>query len=134
LRESVETHFVPAWAGVRSDINASETMKHRRQHQNARCYEFITTGQINLRFNRWGERDQAGLDRIAGWSFSQTSRVTGYTNYIPRFPINGPMKIGAATGAKVVMIPSQPARRICGKTGAAFCSHNEQCRLNRMRF
>jgi hypothetical protein len=122
LRESVETHFVPAWAGVRSDINASETMKHRRQDHNARCYEFITTGQINLQFNPWSERGQAGLNRLAGWSSSQTSCVTRYTNFIPWFATNGPVKIGTGAGAKVVMIPSQPARRICGKTEAAFCS------------
>jgi hypothetical protein len=33
-----------------------------------------------------------GFDRLAGWSFSQSSRVTRYTNFVPRFATNVPLK------------------------------------------
>jgi len=83
LGKLVETHFVPALAVVRSETDVTETMKHRRQHQNASCYEFITTCQTNLRLNRRGDRDQGGFDRLASWRFNPTSCVTRYTNVVP---------------------------------------------------
>jgi hypothetical protein len=106
-------------AVVRSEIGTGETMKHRGKHPSASCYEIITTRQSNLRLDRRNERSQAGLDRLTGWSFSQTSRVTRYTNFIPRFAINVPMKIAA----RKLCDFRTGQRRICGKNrGGIFVS------------
>ena len=87
-------------------------MKHRRQHQNAGCYEIITTCPANLRFNRRIAHSQAGLDRLVGRS---NKLCSSYTSSAHWFAINVPVKIGAGVGAKVVTISSQPAMPICGK-------------------
>jgi hypothetical protein len=122
LGKFVETHFVPALAVVRSETDASETVKYRRQHQNASCYEIITTCPANLRFNRRIARSQAGLARLAG----QSNRLcSSYTSSARWFAINVPVKIGAGAGAKVVTIPSQPAMPICGKNRGCILFQSE---------
>jgi hypothetical protein len=77
---------------VRSEIGTGETMKHRYKHRSENRHETMTNGLADLRRNRRNERDHAGLDRLAGWSFGQPSRVTRYTNFVPRFATNVPLK------------------------------------------
>jgi hypothetical protein len=92
LGKSVETHFVPALAVVRLVIGSSETVKTRGKHRNASCYEIITTGQTNLRLYRRNERGQVGLEQLARCPFSQAGCVAHYTNFVPWFAMNVPMK------------------------------------------
>ena len=112
LGKFVETHFVPAFGHiVRSEIGTGETMKHRGKHPSASCYEIITTRQSNLRLDRRNERSQARLDRLTGWSVSQTACVARYTNFIPWFAITVPVKIAA----RKLCDFRTGQRRICGK-------------------
>jgi hypothetical protein len=120
LGKFIQTHFVPALAVVRSETGTGETMKNRGKYRSESCYQTITTGLADLNCNRRSDRDQAGLDRLAGWPFSQTSCATHYPNFIPRFAINAPVKNRGRCRAKVVTISSQPAQWICEKTEAAF--------------
>ena len=105
LGKCVETHFVPALAGVPLVIDSIETLKNPGKQPNARCYEIRRTCQTNLRLNRWNERGQAGLERLDGWPFSQASCAAHYTISSLPFAINGPMK---NRGQKVVRFPHWP--------------------------
>jgi hypothetical protein len=105
LGKCVETHFVPALAVVRSEIGTRETMKHRCKHRSENRHETVTNGLADLRRNRRNERSQAGLDRLAGWPFSLTSRVTRYTRFIPSVCYKRPIE---QSRQKAVRFPHWP--------------------------
>jgi hypothetical protein len=70
-------------------------MKHRCKHRSENRHETVTDGLADLRRNRRNERDQAGLDWLARWQFSQAGCATHYTTSSLPFAMNGPVKISA---------------------------------------